>query len=147
MMSRHVTEPGHWGEDRLATREAERRRRGWNTVGWIVLVPVVLGFANAVRNGFRAGAEPSSAWGVSIAAAALVALMVVGLWRMWRHDDEVGRRISLNSLATVGITSLLLNPLADILAPRLATDDLRHPIWWISAAAGVLAFAWQRWRP
>ena len=146
MMSRHVTEPANWGEERLAAREAQRRRTRRNLVGWVLLIPLAIVMIEGFPRGFAPSSEGRPLWAGLVIAAGYVALLSYALWRTWREDDEVEWRMSVNALAAMGVATLLLNPAADIVATVLHTSDLRETLWLMAVMIGMLTYAWQRWR-
>jgi len=146
MMSRHVIEPDNWGEERLAEREAKRRRRRWDLVGWVLLIPVAVVMIESLPRGFAPSSGGRPLWAALAIGTGYVMLLGYALWRTWRDDDEVEWRMSVNALAAMGIATLLLNPAADIVEASLNTHDLRGTLWLMSAVIGIVTYAWQRWR-
>jgi len=139
-------EPDDWGARRLEEREATRRKVRWDLVGGALLVPVAIVLVDAMTRGFapRAGGRP--VWMVIALAIGMVVVIGYAAWRTARDEDELQRRITVNSLAAVGGASVLLNLAADNLHELVHYELLRHHIFLATLVIGFAAYGWQRWR-
>jgi len=77
---------------------------------------------------------------------AFLAVVATAFAWSWRERDEIERQIAINSLAVVGLTSLLFVPVARMAGPVLPISDPILLAWAASAVAGPLAYLWQRLR-
>ncbi|MDB5679829.1 hypothetical protein [Sphingomonas bacterium] len=106
----------HWGERQLKRRD----RQQWLLRGSLIALGIV--FVIGVRSLVAAHAIGQGT--TALFALAFVAIVAVVGWVSWQRQDEVRRRIAINAYAVMGLTCLMLMPLAGGIGPLLG---LRQP--------------------
>ncbi len=136
---------GNWGEQRLASRVAARKRRslwlGGALVAFAVGLPLLAGFVDGVR-GVPATGQPR--WVDALSLIGWVVVVTLALTWKWRDMDEVERGHALRGMATIGLVGFLYMPLLMLAEPFVTVP---HPVttgWLIAVAAGGIPYTVRR---
>lgn len=135
----------NWGEQRLASRTAARKRRSFWLGTAIVMfaagLPLMAGFVDGFRQ-LPKTAPPR--WLEAVSLIGWITVVTLSLWWKWRDMDEVERGHALRGLATVGLVGLLYYPILLLAEPFFTVP---HPVtigWLIAVSAGGIPYTVRR---
>ncbi len=127
----------HWGERNVARRDRQR----WVLKG--TMIAVALAFLAAAFFLLPAqGADGAHAILMLVFMVAIAGLWLVG----WRLIDEVRRRVAINAFAVMGITCLMLMPLAGVAGPLIGLTSPMMAVYIIAVLTMPVSVAVQRIR-
>ena len=136
---------GNWGEQRLASRTAARKRRsfwlGAAIVAFTAGLPFLAGFIDGLRG---APSNPPQRWLDAVSLGGWIVVVALALVWKGRDMDEVERGHALRGMATIGLVGFLYMPLLMLAEPFLT---IPHPVttgWLIAVAAGGIPYALRR---
>lgn len=136
---------GNWGEQRLASRAAARKRRslvlGAALVAFALGLPFAAGFVDGVRDAPKT-APPL--WVDAVSLVGWVTVVTLAMVWKWRDMDEVERGHALRAFATMGLVGFLYMPVLMLAEPFLTVP---HPVtigWLIAVAAGGIPYMVRR---
>ena len=136
---------GNWGEQRLASRTAARKRRSFLLGAAIVVftagLPFLAGFVDGLRG---APGNPTPRWLDAVSLIGWIVVVTLAMVWKWRDMDEVERGHALRGMATIGLVAFLYFPLLMLAEPFVSVP---HPVttgWLIAVAAGGIPYTVRR---
>ncbi|KQM63725.1 hypothetical protein ASE75_11555 [Sphingomonas sp. Leaf17] len=136
---------GNWGEKRLASRVAARKRRSLWLGAAIVMfaagLPFMAGFVDGFRDAPKTSAPP---WVDAVSLIGWIVVVALAMVWKWRDMDEVERGHALRAMATIGLVAFLYMPILMLAEPFITVP---HPVttgWLIAVAAGGIPYTVRR---
>ena len=130
---------------------AQRRRRFWTILGWLLLIGLAAGFLSGFVAGFIDGRRGEGTLGLTvigtIGIAALVVGVIYGSWRFFTSVDEVELADNLwASLIGFYAYGILFPGLVGALEIRVTGTPDQWVIYGVAMLTATAAYLYRKWQ-